>query len=114
MTSAASSSATSALEEQQVLPMWLASFGVAEHERFAASLCRSTPLRDAGLMIAWLLDTAPDGATGVAWNQVPPSLRAGSPCVVAAARPAGFGTLGTGDRRRVRSTSPCRSPGEPR
>ena len=63
------------LEEQQVLPIWLASFTAAEHERFAGSLRRATPLRDAGLMIAWLLDTAPDGAFDVAWDQVPSSLR---------------------------------------
>jgi hypothetical protein len=64
------------LEEHQVLPLWLASFSTAEHERFAGSLRRATPLRDAGLMIAWLLDTAPDGAFDVAWDQVPPALRA--------------------------------------
>jgi hypothetical protein len=58
-----------------VLPVWMASFDTAEHERFAASLRRAPPLRDAGLMISWLLDTAPDGATGVAWDQVPPALR---------------------------------------
>ena len=63
------------LEEQHVLPLWLASFDAAEHERFAASLRRSTPLRDAGLMISWLLDTAPEGAAEVAWDQVPSTLR---------------------------------------
>jgi hypothetical protein len=63
-------------EEQLVLPLWVASFTAAEHERFAGTLRRATPLRDAGLMIAWLLDTAPDDAVEVAWNQVPPSLRA--------------------------------------
>ena len=73
------------LEEQHVLPIWMASFDAAEHERFAGSLRRATPLRDAGLMIAWLLDTAPDGAVGVAWDQVPPALRARPPGVVAAA-----------------------------
>jgi hypothetical protein len=64
------------LEEHQVLPLWMASFTAVEHERFAGSLRRSTPIRDAGLMIAWLLDTAPDGAVDVAWHQVPPALRA--------------------------------------
>jgi hypothetical protein len=63
------------LEEQHVLPVWMASFDAAEHERFTASLRRSTPWRDAGLMISWLLDTAPDGSAGVAWDQVPPALR---------------------------------------
>ncbi|MGI9031208.1 MAG: hemerythrin domain-containing protein [Ilumatobacteraceae bacterium] len=62
-------------EEAHVLPMWLTAFTAAEHERFAARLRRSTPLRDAGLMIAWLLDTAPNGAEDVAWSQVPPALR---------------------------------------
>jgi hypothetical protein len=62
-------------EEQHVLPVWLASFSAAEHERFTHTLRRSTPLRDAGLMISWLLDTAPEGALDVAWDQVPPTLR---------------------------------------
>jgi hypothetical protein len=64
-----------AAEERHVLPVWLASFSADEHERFAARLRRSTPLRDAGLMIAWLLDTAAEGAIDVAWSQVPSSLR---------------------------------------
>jgi hypothetical protein len=62
-------------EEQLVLPVWIASFTAAEHERFAGALRRATPLRDAGLMISWLLDTAPDDAVGAAWEQVPSSLR---------------------------------------
>jgi hypothetical protein len=62
-------------EEHHVLPIWMASFDAAEHERFACALRRSTPVRDAGLMISWLLDTAPDGAGGVAWDQVPPVMR---------------------------------------
>jgi hypothetical protein len=62
-------------EEQQVLPMWLAAFSAEEHEEFAGRLRRATPLRDAGLMISWLLDTAPEGSLDVAWSQVPPSLR---------------------------------------
>jgi hypothetical protein len=62
-------------EEQLVLPVWMSSFTADEHERFASSLRRATPLRDAGLMISWLLDTAPDGAFDVAWDQVPSSLR---------------------------------------
>ena len=58
-----------------MLPVWIASFTADEHERFASSLRRATPLRDAGLMISWLLDTAPDDAVDVAWSQVPSSLR---------------------------------------
>ena len=62
-------------EEHLVLPVWMASFSAEEHDRFAAALRRATPLRDAGLMISWLIDTAPDGAFEAAWDQVPPSLR---------------------------------------
>lgn len=64
-----------AAEEQLVLPVWMASFDGAEHDRFAASLRRSTPILDAGLMVSWLLDTAPDDAAELAWGQVPPALR---------------------------------------
>ena len=63
-------------EERLVLPVWLASFDAAEHDRFAARLRRSTPLHDAGLMVSWLLDTAPDDARQLAWEQVPPAVRA--------------------------------------
>ena len=62
-------------EEQLVLPVWLSSFTADEHERFAHRLRRATPIRDAGLMISWLLDVAPAGAVDVAWAQVPQSLR---------------------------------------
>ena len=62
-------------EEAQILPMWLDAFTHREHEQFADRLRRSTPLRDAGLMISWLLDTAPNGASDVAKSQVPSSLR---------------------------------------
>jgi hypothetical protein len=62
-------------EEHLVLPVWMASFTAAEHDQFAAALRRATPLRDAGLMISWLLDTAPEGGFEAAWDQVPPSLR---------------------------------------
>jgi iron-sulfur cluster repair protein YtfE (RIC family) len=62
-------------EEQLVLPTWLSSFTAAEHERFTSELRRATPLRDAGLMISWLLDTAPGDAVDLARTQVPPSLR---------------------------------------
>ena len=71
-------------EEQLVLPMWLASFSADEHERFAGTLRRATPLRDAGLMIAWLLDTAPDGAVGVGVGAGPAGAAGRAPRVVAA------------------------------
>ena len=62
-------------EEQQVLPLWLAAFSAEEHERFAHRLRRATPLREAGLMISWLLDVSPRGSSEIAWNQVPRSLQ---------------------------------------
>ena len=68
-----------------MLPVWMASFDAAEHERFAGSLRRSTPLRDAGLMISWLLDTAPDGAFDVASGPGPAGPAPGPPGVVEAA-----------------------------
>ena len=88
-------------EEQLVLPMWLASFTADEHERFAGTLRRATPLRDAGLMIAWLLDTAPDGAVGVAWEQVPPALRAVHRVWWRRRYERAFGTLDTDGRRSL-------------
>lgn len=63
-------------EEQHVLPVWLGSFTREEHERFAGSLRRATPLGDAGLMVSWLLDATPPEALGVARAQVPPPIRA--------------------------------------
>ena len=46
-------------EEQRALPVWLASFDAADHERFGRLLRRSTPLGEAGTMISWLLDATP-------------------------------------------------------
>ena len=46
-------------EEQRALPVWLASFDAADHERFGRVLRRSTPLGEAGTMISWLLDATP-------------------------------------------------------
>jgi len=62
-------------EEQHALPLWLASFDGAEHERFAALLRRSTPWRAAGPMVAWLLDATPDDARGIGWQLVPRPLQ---------------------------------------
>ncbi len=64
-----------AAEEEHALPIWLAAFSPAEHERFAATLRRSTPLRDAGLMISWLLDHAPAGMAELATGHLPTPLR---------------------------------------
>ena len=64
-----------AAEEEHALPIWLAAFSPAEHERFAATLRRSTPLRDAGLMISWLLDHAPAGMAELATGHLPAPLR---------------------------------------
>jgi hypothetical protein len=63
-------------EEQRALPVWLASFSAEEHKRFGRMLQRSTPLADAGLMIAWLLDATPDAALPVARRHIPASLQA--------------------------------------
>ena len=64
-----------AAEEEHALPIWLAAFSPVEHERFAATLRRSTPLRDAGLMISWLLDHAPAGMAELATGHLPTPLR---------------------------------------
>lgn len=84
-------------EEQHILPVWLGAFSAEEHERFAARLRRSTPLRDAGLMISWLLDTAADGTVDVAWSQVPSSLRLMHRCWWRQRYARTFGAL-SGDR----------------
>src|SRR4051794_24286717 len=63
-------------EEQRALPVWLASFSAEEHKRFGRMLQRTTPLGDAGLMIAWLLDATPDAALPVARRHIPASLQA--------------------------------------
>ena len=89
------------VEEHHVLPIWLASFTAEEHERFAGSLRRATPVRDAGLMIAWLLDTAPDGAFDVAWEQVPSSLRLVHRVWWRRRYERAFGTLDVSGRRSV-------------
>jgi hypothetical protein len=56
--------------------VWLASFSAEEHKRFGRMLQRTTPLGDAGLMIAWLLDATPDAALPVARRHIPASLHA--------------------------------------
>jgi hypothetical protein len=62
-------------EEQHALPVWMAAFRADEHEAFAVRLQRHTPWRDAGLMVAWLLDHAPEGMADVATGHLPRSLR---------------------------------------
>ena len=64
-----------AAEEAQVLPAWLDAFSAAEHDEFAARLRRATPWRDAGLMLAWLVDRSPASAARMAWSEVPRPLR---------------------------------------
>ena len=68
-----------------MLPMWLASFTADEHERFAARLRRATPLRDAGMMISWLLDVAAAGRDRRRLGAGPAVAAAAAPGVVAAA-----------------------------
>jgi hypothetical protein len=62
-------------EEQQVLPAWLDAFSADEHDEFAAQLRRATPWRDAGLMLAWLIDHTHQSAARHAWSEVPRPLR---------------------------------------
>ena len=60
-------------EEQRALPVWLASFDAADHERFGRLLRRSTPLGEAGTMISWLLDATPATVHSAARAHLPAS-----------------------------------------
>lgn len=62
-------------EEEQVLPVWLASFDSAEHERFGNQLRRSTPAGSVGLMVAWLLDVTPESLRPFAIGRLPRAFR---------------------------------------
>jgi hypothetical protein len=63
-------------EEQHALPVWLASFSAEEHDAFGRRLRQSTPLRQVGLLVPWLLDAAPAETVGLAWSQMPKPMRA--------------------------------------
>jgi hypothetical protein len=62
-------------EEQRALPVWLASFDAADHERFGRLLRRSTPLGEAGTMISWLLDATPAAVHPAARAHLPAPFR---------------------------------------
>jgi hypothetical protein len=64
------------LEEETVLPVWLASFSADEHERFGRLLRRSTSLGAAAVMVAWLLDVTPESLRGIALGRLPAPFRA--------------------------------------
>jgi hypothetical protein len=58
-------------------------------------------------MIAWLLDTAPDGAFDVAWEQVPTSLRVVHRLWWQRRYERAFGSLAAGGRRSVADLTPA-------
>ena len=62
-------------EETHVLPAWLDAFTADEHDEFATRLRRATPWRDAGLVLAWLVDRSPAHVAQHAWAEVPRPLR---------------------------------------
>ena len=62
-------------EEQQLLPVWQASFSAADHEEFTRRLRRSTRVRDIGLMVPWLLEATPAEFRQLALSQVPAPTR---------------------------------------
>jgi hypothetical protein len=62
-------------EEEQVLPIWLASFDRAEHEHFGRLLRRSTPASAVGLMVSWLLDVTPESLRPLAVGRLPRAFR---------------------------------------
>ncbi len=64
-----------ALEEQHLLPTWVASLSPADHERFARRLRRATPWRDIAVVVPWLLDAVPDPFRQVAEGELPRPVR---------------------------------------
>ena len=58
-----------------MLPVWLASFDAAEHERFGHLLRRSTPAGSVGLMVSWLLDVTPESLRPFALGRLPRAFR---------------------------------------
>jgi hypothetical protein len=63
------------LEEQELLPTWVASLTTSEHERFARQLRRATPWRDVTVMVPWLLDAVPDAMRPAAETELPRPIR---------------------------------------
>jgi hypothetical protein len=68
------------LEEETVLPVWLASFDAAEHEQFGRLLRRSTPFGLAAVMVSWLLDVTPESLRGIAVGRLPAPFRVAHRC----------------------------------
>ncbi len=64
-----------ALEEQQLLPIWVASLSPADHERLGRRLRRSTPWRDIAVVVPWLLDAVPDAFSDEAKRELPAPVR---------------------------------------
>ena len=62
-------------EEEQILPVWLASFDAVEHDRFGNQLRRSTPPATVGLMVSWLLDVTPEPLRPFAVGRLPRAFR---------------------------------------
>ena len=62
-------------EEAMVVPAWVTCLSAKEHEQFGRDLRRATPLTEAGVMIAWLLDRTPAHARDLGWMHLPASLR---------------------------------------
>ena len=62
-------------EEEQILPVWLASFDHDEHERFGHQLRRSTPASSVGLMVSWLIDVTPESLRPFALGRLPRAFR---------------------------------------
>lgn len=65
-----------AAEEHRALPVWLGSFTAEEHDLFGRRLRASTPLREIGVMVPWLLDASPAEVVGLAWEHMPKPMRA--------------------------------------
>jgi hypothetical protein len=63
------------LEEQHLLPTWVASLSPADHVRFARRLRRATPWRDIAVVVPWLLDAVPEPFRPVAEGELPGPVR---------------------------------------
>lgn len=63
------------LEEQHILPVWVASLSPQDHQLFARRLQRATPLRDIAVVVPWLLDAVPTPYRQVAEGELPGPVR---------------------------------------
>jgi hypothetical protein len=63
------------LEEQRILPVWVASLSPADHEQFGRRLRRATPWRDIAVVVPWLLDAVPDSFRPIAEGELPAPVR---------------------------------------